>query len=244
MAGFKNPLIIALDVDSIDQALALTDRIGAYAGGFKVGMQLYYSAGQEIMRLLRERNLPVFADLKLHDIPNTVAGASKALTRQGASILNVHASGGKAMMQAAAAAVREESVKAGIMRPKVLAVTVLTSIDQQVFLQEMGHTGAIREQVVNWARLAQEAGLDGVVASPLEISAIREACGADFIILTPGIRPAGSELNDQKRTLTPGEAMQQGATYLVVGRPVTAAADPVAAVKEILQEIRESDVIK
>jgi orotidine-5'-phosphate decarboxylase len=148
MAGFKNPLIIALDVDSIDQALALTDRIGAYAGGFKVGMQLYYSAGQEIMRLLRERNLPVFADLKLHDIPNTVAGASKALTRQGASILNVHASGGKAMMQAAAAAVREESVKAGIMRPKVLAVTVLTSIDQQVFLQEMGHTGAIREQVL------------------------------------------------------------------------------------------------
>jgi orotidine-5'-phosphate decarboxylase len=137
MAGFKNPLIIALDVDSIDQALALTDRIGAYAGGFKVGMQLYYSAGQEIMRLLRERNLPVFADLKLHDIPNTVAGASKALTRQGASILNVHASGGKAMMQAAAAAVREESVKAGIMRPKVLAVTeppvVITSSTTSTF---------------------------------------------------------------------------------------------------------------
>ena len=241
MAIFKYPLIIALDVDNIDHSLALTDKIGSYAGGFKVGMQLYYSAGQEIMRLLRERNLPVFADLKLHDIPNTVAGASRALTRQGASIINVHASGGKAMMQAAAGAVREESAKAGIVRPKVLAVTVLTSIDQQVFLQEMGHTGAIRDQVVRWARLAQEAGLDGVVASPLEIAAIREACGAGFIILTPGIRPAGSALNDQKRTLTPGEAMQQGATYLVVGRPVTAASDPVAAVKEIMHEI---DVIR
>ena len=241
MASFKNPLIIALDVDNIDKALALADKIGDYVGGFKVGMQLYYSAGQEIMRLLREKNLPVFADLKLHDIPNTVAAASRVLTRQGASILNVHASGGKAMMQAVAEAVREEAAKAGSTRPKVLAVTVLTSIDQRVFLQEMGHTGAIQEQVVKWARLAQEAGLDGVVASPLEISAIREACGADFIILTPGIRPAGSELNDQKRTLTPGEAMKQGATYLVVGRPVTAAADPVTAVKKILQEI---DVIR
>lgn len=237
MHSFKNPLIIALDFDSVDEALDLAEKIGPFAGGFKVGMQLYYSAGQEILRRLKEKNLPVFVDLKLHDIPNTVAGATRALTRQGASIVNVHAAGGKTMMQSAARSARDEAEKTGIVRPLVVAVTVLTSIDQEVFSQEMGHSGAIQERVVAWALLAQEAGLDGVVASPLEIAAIRKACGQDFVIITPGIRPAGTAVNDQKRTLTPGEALQLGATYLVVGRPVTAAADPVEAVKAILTEI-------
>lgn len=236
MSSFKNPLIIALDFDNIDQALNLAEKIGPYAGGFKVGMQLYYSAGQEILRRFREKALPVFVDLKLHDIPNTVAGATRALTRQGASILNVHAAGGKAMMQAAASSAQDEAEKAGIIRPLVVAVTVLTSIDQEVFRQEMGHSGAIQDRVVAWALMAQEAGLDGVVASPLEIAAIRKACGPDFVIITPGIRPAGAAVNDQKRTLTPGEALKLGASYLVVGRPVTAAREPLEAVKAILSD--------
>lgn len=237
MHSFKNPLIIALDFDSIDQALNLAEKIGPYAGGFKVGMQLYYSAGQEVLHRIRAKNLPVFVDLKLHDIPNTVAGATRALTRQGASILNVHAAGGKTMMRAAVEAARDEADKSGIVRPLVVAVTVLTSIDQEVYRYEMGHSGAIQDRVVAWALMAQEAGLDGVVASPLEIAAIREACGPDFAIITPGIRPAGTSVNDQKRTLTPGEALKQGATYLVVGRPVTASHDPLEAVRAILNEI-------
>lgn len=237
MPSFKNPLIIALDFDHVDDALNLAEKIGPYAGGFKVGMQLYYSAGKEILRRFKEKNLPVFVDLKMHDIPNTVAGATRALTRQGASIVNVHAAGGKAMMQAAAVAARAESEKNGMVCPLVVAVTVLTSIDQEVFRQEMGHTGAIQDRVAAWAVMAKEAGLDGVVASPLEISAIRKACGPDFVIITPGIRPAGSAANDQKRTLTPAEALKLGATYLVVGRPVTAAHDPLEAVKAILAEI-------
>lgn len=238
MPSFKNPLIIALDFDNIDQAMDLAEKIGPYAGGFKVGMQLYYSAGQEILRRFRESDLPVFVDLKLHDIPNTVAGATRALTRQGASILNVHAAGGKAMMQAAAFAAQAEAEKAGLNRPLVVAVTVLTSIDQEAFRQEMGYSSAIQDRVVDWASLAQEAGLDGVVASPLEIAAIRKACGPDFVIITPGIRPAGTAVNDQKRTLTPAEALQQGASYLVVGRPVTAAPNPIESARAILNEIK------
>jgi orotidine-5'-phosphate decarboxylase len=238
MQSFKNPLIVALDFDSAAEALNLAEKIGPYAGGFKVGMQLYYNAGQEVLSRLREKNLPVFVDLKMHDIPNTVAGATRALTRQGASIVNVHAAGGKAMMQAAAISVHDEAEKTGMVHPLVVAVTVLTSIDQTAFRQEMGHSGIIRDRVVAWALLAQEAGLDGVVASPLEIAAIRKACGPDFVIITPGIRPAGTAVNDQKRTLTPGEALKQGANYLVVGRPVTSASDPLEAVKAILTEIQ------
>ncbi|HBC92939.1 MAG TPA: orotidine-5'-phosphate decarboxylase [Pelotomaculum sp.] len=237
MHSFKNPLIIALDFDNVEEALKIVEKIGPYAGGFKVGMQLYYSAGQEVLLRLREKELPVFADLKLHDIPNTVAGAARALTRQGAAILNVHAAGGKAMMRAALEAARDETDKAGTVRPLVVAVTVLTSFDQESFKQEMGHSGTIQDRVVAWALMAREAGLDGVVASPLEIAAIRKACGPDFTIITPGIRPAGTAIHDQKRTLTPREALKQGADYLVVGRPVTAAHDPLEAVKAIRNEI-------
>ena len=236
MKSFKNPIIVALDVDTVQEAVALADMLGPYAGGFKVGMQLYYSAGSEMIHWLREKNLPFFTDLKLHDIPNTVAGSTRALTKQGASILNVHAAGGKTMMRAAARAAHDEAEKAGTVCPLVVAVTVLTSIDQAVFGLEMGYNGAITDRVVAWARLAKEAGLDGVVASPLEIAAIREACGPGFIIITPGIRPAGTAANDQKRTLTPGEALKLGATYLVVGRPITAAPDPIKAIINILGE--------
>lgn len=237
MTSFKNPLIIALDVDTVEKAVDLAEKLEPFAGGFKVGMQLYNSVGPEAVRRLREKNAPVFIDLKLHDIPNTVSGAIRVLTRHGASILNVHAAGGGEMMHAAAEAARDEAARAGLNRPLVIAVTVLTSIGQEVFNKEVGVPGPIQDRVVAWAQLAQEAGLDGVVASPREIAAIRAACGPDFVIITPGVRPAGAAANDQKRTMTPGEAIRLGATYLVVGRPVTAAPDPVEAAMAILGEI-------
>jgi orotidine-5'-phosphate decarboxylase len=237
VALLKNPLIIALDVSTLEEAEILADRLSPYAGGFKVGMQLYNSVGPEAIRRLRQKSVPVFVDLKLHDIPNTVAGAISVLTRHGAAILNVHAAGGVAMMQAAVKAAHEEAARAAAQPPLVVAVTILTSISQDAFNQEMGFTGSIRDLVVKWAVLAKEAGLDGVVASPLEIALIRKACGEDFVIITPGIRPAGAAADDQRRTMTPGEAVRQGATYLVVGRPVTAAPDPVSAAMFILEEI-------
>lgn len=237
MLAFKNPLIIALDVDTMAQAEELVDMLGPRAGGFKVGMQLYNSVGPGAVRGLRKKGVPVFVDLKLHDIPNTVAGAARALTRHGASILNVHAAGGAAMMTAAVASARDEATRSGNKPPLVIAVTVLTSVSQDIFNKEVGISGPIREQVVKWSLLAREAGLDGVVASPLEITPIREACGKDFVIITPGVRPAGSPADDQKRTMTPAEAIRLGATYLVVGRPVTAAPDPNRALNAILEAI-------
>jgi len=203
---------------------------------FKVGLQLYCSAGPAAVRSLAEL-APVFADLKLHDIPNTVAAATAALVRCGASMINVHAAGGGEMMRAAAFAGREEALKKNLSPPLLVAVTVLTSIDQKVFNREVGVPGEIVERVVAWALLAKEAGLDGVVASPREVLAIREACGRDFVIVTPGVRPSGTAQNDQKRTMTPRQALELGSDYLVVGRPITAAPDPAEAAAAIWEEI-------
>jgi orotidine-5'-phosphate decarboxylase len=237
MIKFKNPLIIALDVDTMEEAEFLVDMLRPYAGGFKVGMQLYNNAGPEVLHRLRAKEAPVFVDLKFHDIPNTVAGATRVLTRLGAAILNVHAAGGGDMMRAAMEAARDEAASANIKPPLVVAVTVLTSISQEVFNDQIGLPGSIEEHVVAWAALAKEAGLDGVVASPREIVAIRKNCGNDFVIITPGVRPAGAAADDQKRTMTPKEAVGLGATYLVVGRPVTKAPDPAKVVKAILEDI-------
>lgn len=237
MHRFKNPLIVALDVDTLAEAETLVDRLEPYAGGFKIGLQLYNSVGPEVLRRLRNRKVPVFVDLKLHDIPNTVAGATRVLARHGAAILNVHAAGGGDMMRAAAEAARDEAARADMEPPLVVAVTVLTSIGQEAFNNQIGLPGSIEERVVAWALLAKEAGLDGVVASPWEIAAIRKNCGRDFVIITPGVRPAGVKVDDQKRTMTPGEAISLGATCLVVGRPVAAASDPVSAARGILEEI-------
>ncbi len=237
MSSFKNPLIIALDVNTLEEAETLVDKLNPFAGGFKVGMQLFNSVGPEAVSRLREKYVPIFVDLKLHDIPNTVAGATRVLVRHGASILNVHAAGGLAMMRAAAEAARDEAAKAGNKPPLVVAVTVLTSIDQEVLNDQIGIPGLVEERVLAWVLLAKEAGMDGVVASPLEVSAIRKACGQDFVIITPGVRPAGVSADDQKRTKTPGEAIALGASFLVVGRPVTAAPDPVESTRNILKEI-------
>ncbi len=195
------------------------------------------SRGQAVERL-REIGKEVFLDLKFHDIPNTVAQACRQAVRQGAAIFNVHAAGGRKMLEQAAQASAAETLRLGIKRPLLIAVTVLTSLNQQD-LHEVG-LGDLRDTVKRYAKLVQEAGLDGVVASPQEITLIRENCGPDFKIICPGVRPDWSAKGDQKRVLTPKEAIALGADYLVVGRPITQASDPETAAKLVMQEIEEA----
>jgi orotidine-5'-phosphate decarboxylase len=231
-----NRILVALDVDSRAKALALADTLRGSVAGFKIGKQLFTAEGPDIVRTLTARGDRVFLDLKFHDIPNTVAGAVTSAAATGAWMVNVHASGGTAMMRAAAAAARAAADKSGGTRPLVIGVTVLTSMNE-AGLAEVGTSRPVLDQVVHLALLAKSAGLDGVVASPQEIAAIRQACGPDFQIVTPGIRPAGQAgKDDQARTLTPVEAVAEGATYLVIGRPITGAADPRAAAEGIAAE--------
>jgi orotidine-5'-phosphate decarboxylase len=231
-----NRILVALDVDSSAKALALADTLRGTVAGYKIGKQLFTAEGPDVVRALTARGDRVFLDLKFHDIPNTVAGAVRSAMATGAWMVNVHASGGSAMMRAAAQAAHDTAAKTGAARPLVIGVTVLTSMDEAA-LAEVGTTRPVIEQVVHLARLAKAAGLDGVVASPQEIAAIRTACGPDFHIVTPGIRPAGQAgTDDQARTLTPKEAIAAGASYLVIGRPITAAADPRAAAEAIATE--------
>jgi orotidine-5'-phosphate decarboxylase len=236
-----HPLLIALDVDTTARALELAADLHGVVGGFKVGKQLFVSEGPPIVRALTERDERVFLDLKFHDIPNTVAGAVRSATRLGAWMVNVHASGGSEMLRAAVAAAGEEAARVNRPRPLVIAVTVLTSIDQAT-LQSVGVTRPLIDQVEALALLAHEAGLDGVVASAQEAPRIRAACGPEFLIVTPGIRPAaektaGAKTDDQARTLTAAEAIAAGATHLVVGRPVLKAGNPRQAAQQLSDEI-------
>lgn len=233
-----NRILVALDVESAARAEALAERLRGHVGGFKIGKQLFTAEGPEIVRSLADRGEKVFLDLKFHDIPITVAGAIASAISTGAWMVNVHASGGRKMMRAAADAAHEVAARAARPRPLVIAVTVLTSLDAQG-LNEVGVPDAVVDQVVRLARLAQDAGLDGVVASPQEIAAIRAACGSDFLVVTPGIRPTSRKPgeDDQARTLSAAEAVAAGASYLVVGRPITAASDPVAAADQLCTEI-------
>ena len=223
----KNPVFVALDTPSLDRARTLAQTLKPFVGGVKLGLEFYGANGPDGVRAIASVGAPVFLDLKLHDIPNTVAGAMKALAPIGAAILNVHASGGAAMMRAAAEA-------AGTIdrRAKIIAVTVLTSLEDRD-LPEIGVSGTALEQAVRLAVLARESGLDGVVCSPHEIAAVRAACGPEFLIVTPGVRPAGGELGDQKRVMTPKQAVDAGADILVIGRPITGASDPVKAARQI-----------
>ncbi|MEL7568851.1 MAG: orotidine-5'-phosphate decarboxylase [Dehalobacterium sp.] len=236
----KEKLIVALDVSTRQEALRLAEQLWDSVGAFKIGMQLYNSEGPDIIKDIQALGGKVFVDLKFHDIPNTVSQTSRVITRKEAFMFSIHASGGMEMMEKSAFAVREVSEEINIVKPLVIAITVLTSINQEVFENEVGISKSIEEQVVNWAKLAQRAGLDGVVASPQEIEAIRKACGKDFVIVTPGIRPLWAISNDQKRVMTPKEAVMRGATYLVVGRPITSHQNPVQAAKKIVKEMEEA----
>ncbi|MDA8442598.1 MAG: orotidine-5'-phosphate decarboxylase [Peptococcaceae bacterium] len=233
-------LIVALDVASRKQALELVQTLTPAVKWFKVGMELYSAEGPKIVTEILAAGAKVFVDLKFHDIPNTAAGACAAIARLGVNMLNVHCSGGKEMMQRAGESAREAAVKAGLPLPKIIGVTVLTSMSAAVLRGEIGVERDMAAQVTALAALAQAAGLDGVVASPREIEIIRRACGQDFLIVTPGVRPSWAAANDQHRVMTPGEAFRSGATHLVVGRPITAAAQPEEACVKILQEMEES----
>lgn len=232
----RDRLIVALDMPDAERARALARPLVGQVGWVKVGMTLMYAEGPEIIREFRGMGFKVFVDLKLHDIPHQVEGACKTLTRAGANMFTVHASGGLAMLQSAVAATAAAAEKFKAPRPHVIAVTVLTSLDDEA-LTRIGVTRTAAEQVDGLARLASEAGCDGVVCSPLEAAAVREALGADALVVTPGIRAAGEEVGDQARTATPTEALAAGASHLVVGRPITGAADPGGAALAILKEM-------
>jgi orotidine-5'-phosphate decarboxylase len=231
-----NPIIVALDVDNATRAIELADELRGAVGAVKVGSQLFTAAGPDIVARLTARGHRVFLDLKYHDIPNTVAGAAAEAARLGVWLFDVHASGGAAMMRAARDAAHDAAAKAGVTPPLVIAITVLTSFDQAT-LGSIGVGRPVIDQVEALARLSQQAGLDGVVASPQEIHRVRAACGPDFVLVTPGIRPAAADpskpKDDQARTMSAGEAVAAGATFIVVGRPIVAAANPRAAAEAL-----------
>ena len=234
----RDRVFVALDVESLEEAARLLDRLEDAVSGVKIGSQLFTSAGPAAVELAHKRGHRVFLDLKFHDIPNTVAGAVRSAARLGVYMLNVHASGGAQMMRAAAESAAQAARDFGVVRPVCLGVTVLTSLDRRALEAEVGVTASIDGHVLRLADAAREAGLDGCVASPQEIRQIRLALGPRFAIVTPGIRPASTAAeDDQKRVATPRAALEAGADYLVVGRPITAVADPRAAAAAIIAEL-------
>ncbi|OWR29656.1 orotidine-5'-phosphate decarboxylase [Saccharibacillus sp. O23] len=231
-------LMVALDYADGASARELITKLEGIPCYMKVGMQLFYQAGPEFVRELKAKGYSVFLDLKMHDIPNTVKGGANSIAKLGVDMFNVHAAGGSKMMAAAMQGVEEALAQdPSLARPLVIAVTQLTSTDQATMNGEIGIPGSVEEAVIRYAKLASEAALDGVVASPLEADGIKAACGMDFKTVTPGIRPAGSDIGDQSRTKTPGEAIAGGSDYIVVGRPITGAEDPRAAALRIIEEM-------
>lgn len=236
-AEARDRLIVALDVADLTQAERLLDCLQGVVTTFKVGSQLFTSVGPTAVECVRKRGGRVFLDLKFHDLPTTVAGAVREAVGLGCFMVNVHAAGGSLMLRAAAEAASEAARSHGISRPLLLAVTVLTSLDRSTLQRELNIPLAVDGQVLHLAGLAKAAGLDGCVASPQEARLLRGVFGPQWVIVTPGIRPAGSGVDDQARSLTPGEAIRAGADYLVVGRPITQATDPTAAAQAILEEM-------
>lgn len=229
-------LIVALDVSTMDDMKEIVTSLGDAVSFYKVGMELFYAEGEQTVRFLQEQNKQVFLDLKLHDIPNTVAHGVSSLTRLGANLITMHGQGGPVMMKAAVQAARETAEQLGVERAKLLAITVLTSFDDEAWTSTGGQL-PISDQVIRLAKLAKDCGMDGVVCSALEAKMIREACGDDFLIVTPGIRPSFAATNDQKRIATPASALQDGASRLVIGRPITQAENPREAVRLIIEEM-------
>lgn len=226
-----NPIYVALDTPDVEYALNLAARVASHVGGLKFGKEFLAANGPDGIRAFEKFGLPIFADTKFHDIPNTVAGAVRATAALGVEIINVHASGGAAMMKAA-----RDAAKAVSPKTKVIAVTVLTSLSDED-LKAVGQIPPARDQVLRLATLTQECGLDGVVCSAHEIVPLRAALGPDFLLVVPGIRPAGSDLGDQQRVMGPKEARDAGASILVIGRPITAASDPGAAARAIAESL-------
>jgi orotidine-5'-phosphate decarboxylase len=231
LSRFTNPIFVALDTGDLGRAVDLAKAVRPHVGALKVGLEFISAQGPAGIREIASLGLPVFADVKFHDIPNTVAGAARAIAGLGVAMFNVHASGGEAMLRAAKDAAADVDPKV-----KLVAVTVLTSMADED-LPSVGQGDSVALQVARLARMAKDCGLDGVVCSPREIEVVRRACGRDFLIVTPGIRPAGVAMADQRRATTPLEAVQMGADILVVGRPITAAADPAAAARVIAEEV-------
>ncbi len=228
-------IFAALDTPDLAQAARLARALKGAVGGIKLGKEMFTAQGPDGVRAISggER---LFLDLKFHDIPNTVAGAVRAAVHLRPYLLTLHAAGGRAMMQAAAEAAREAAEDAGTQAPRLLAITLLTSLDESD-LEAIGQRGPVRDQVKRLAALARDSGMDGVVCSPHEIEALRSLCGPDFLLVVPGIRPAWAATGDQKRVMAPSEAVAAGADYLVIGRPITGQADPRAAARKIAEEI-------
>ncbi|MBP1961357.1 orotidine-5'-phosphate decarboxylase [Paenibacillus aceris] len=229
-------IMVALDYANAASAEGLLKQLEGIPCYVKVGMQLFYAAGPGFVASLKDRGYKVFLDVKMHDIPNTVKGGAESVTRLGVDVFNVHAAGGKHMMEATLEGV-DKGLAVGAARPIVIGVTQLTSTSQAVLNEEIGLAGTVEQAVIRYARLAQAAGLQGVVASPLEVTAIKASCGDGFVTVTPGIRPAGSDVGDQSRIMTPAAAFAQGTDYVVIGRPITGAADPRAAMESIIDSI-------
>jgi orotidine-5'-phosphate decarboxylase len=234
----RERLIVALDLDDLEAATELVRSLAREVGMFKIGKQLFTHAGPQAVRLIQSLGGEIFLDLKFHDIPNTVAKAAIEATRLGVKMFNVHASGSLEMMRLTVKEVERVSRQQKLRRPIMLGVTVLTSLGQED-LQRLGVEHKIADQVVRLALLTKEAGMDGVVASPHEVADIRQACGQRFVIVTPGIRPADSQRNDQQRVMTPADAVRAGVDYIVVGRPILEAKNPIMAAREIVAEMDE-----
>ncbi|MBC7906042.1 MAG: orotidine-5'-phosphate decarboxylase [Rhodospirillaceae bacterium] len=231
-----SPVYVALDTTDVAQAAALATSFKGLVAGVKLGLEFFTACGPKGIEAVSDLGLPVFLDLKLHDIPNTVAGAMKGIANLAPRLTTIHASGGFAMMKAAVDAARDEAAKANRPATKVLAVTVLTSLDQGG-MESIGFGGSVLEQVKRLAVLAQAAGVDGLVCSPHEVETVRNVVGSNMTLVVPGIRPAWAEAGDQKRFMTPKEALQRGADILVIGRPITGAAVPADAAKRIADEL-------
>lgn len=231
-----NPIICAIDTIEVDEADILVSQIKDHIGAIKLGLEFFTANGSAGVRNLAHHRIPVFLDLKFHDIPNTVARAIKATAGIDTFMMTVHTSGGRSMLKAAIDASMEVAILTGKARPQVIGVTVLTSLDQ-ADINMIGVNDSLNDQVARLADLAQSCGLDGVVCSPYEISVLRKQCGNDFTLVVPGIRPEGSKQDDQKRTLTPSEALAKGATHLVIGRPITQAEHPGEMAKAILSRL-------
>jgi orotidine-5'-phosphate decarboxylase len=230
-------IMVALDYSSADEAKTLLSELQGIPCYMKVGMQLFYAAGPDFVLYLKEQGYKVFLDLKMHDIPNTVKGGAESVTRLGVDMFNIHAAGGTLMMAAALEGVDKGRTGSSAVRPLVIAVTQLTSTSQSMLNHEIGIAGTVEQTVLNYAELAQKAGLAGVVASPHEVVQIKQNFGSSFVTVTPGIRPVGTANGDQSRVMTPKEAFSQGTDYIVIGRPITTAKDPRKALETILEEL-------